>query len=140
MRIKGMSLMEILAIIIIIAILAAIALPNFTPIREKVLDKEASASLKLIQAAEKIYRLETDFYYPYPGTTPAPDNSAINQNLKLSLPTGDDKKWDYTVKVPTSTGDPGSGCSSATRYSGPDTRRWRLGVDESEPVANATCP
>lgn len=134
MKTKAMSLMEILAIIIIIAILAAIALPNFTPIREKVLDKEANASLKLIQAAEKIYRLETDFYYPYPGTTPVPDNAAINQNLKLSLPTDDDRKWDYTCSTS------GSGCSVATRYSGPDTRKWRLRVDESEPVANATCP
>lgn len=127
--------MEILAVIIIIGILAAIALPNFSPIREKVLDKEASASLKLIQAAEKIYRLETDFYYPYPGTTPAPDNAAINQNLKLSLPTGSDRKWDYTCSTS------GSGCVSATRYSGPDSRQWRLEMNDAdgEPDSGA-CP
>ena len=133
MKIEGMTLLEILAIIIIIGILAAIALPNFAPVREKVLDKEASASLKLIQAAEKIYRMETDFYYPYSGTVS--DATTINQYLKLSLPTDNTaRKWTYSCK--------GTGCVDATRYSGPDSRQWRLqitGSESNEPVSG-TCP
>ncbi len=138
MRTEGMTLLEILAIIIIIGILAAIALPNFAPVREKALDKEASASLKLIQAAEKIYRLETDFYYPYSTGTPVTetDITKINQNLKLNLPTDDtSRKWSYSCK---STG--GGACGDATRYSGPDSRKWYLQVSGSEPVSGATCP
>ena len=130
MRTEGMTLLEILAIIIIIGILAAIALPNFAPVREKVLDKEASASLKLIQAAEKIYRLETDFYYPHTGTKT--DQGEINQNLKLSLPTDASRKWNYTVKS--------GGCADATRYSGSDSRQWYLQIEGSEPVSGSTCP
>jgi type II secretory pathway pseudopilin PulG len=127
---EGLTLLEILAIIIIIGILAAIALPNFAPVREKVLDKEASASLKLIQAAEKIYRLETDFYYPNSATVS--DVATINQNLKLSLPTATDRKWSYSCKT--------NGCADATRYSGPDSRKWYLLIDGSEPVSGSTCP
>jgi type IV pilus assembly protein PilA len=130
MQREGLTLLEILAIIIIIGILAAIALPNFAPVREKVLDKEANASLKLIQAAEKIYKLETDFYYPYSPQTVT--NADINQNLKLSLPTTN-QKWNYSCKS--------DGCADATRYSGPDSK-WYLQMDDAdgEPNSGSTCP
>lgn len=129
--------MEILAIIIIIGILAAIALPNFAPVREKVLDKEASASLKLIQAAEKIYRLETGFYFPYSGTESSQDT--INTNLKILLPRDNDatRKWTYK-SADTASGT--TSCTDATRYSGPDSRQWRLPIDESGEPDSGACP
>jgi type II secretory pathway pseudopilin PulG len=122
--------MEILSVIIIIGILVAIVLPNFAPVREKVLDKEASANLKLIQDAERFYKLETDRYYPNSGSVT--DMATINQNLKLSLPTATDRKWNYSCKT--------NGCADATRYSGPDSRKWYLLIDGSEPVSGSTCP
>jgi type II secretory pathway pseudopilin PulG len=131
MRKEGMTLLEVLAIVIIIGILAAIALPNFAPIREKALDKEATASLKLIQAAEKIYKLETDFYYPYSGTETV--QGTINTNLKLSLPTDNTtRKWTYTVKS--------TGCADATRYSGPDSRQWNLTITNTGEPSSGACP
>jgi type II secretory pathway pseudopilin PulG len=122
--------MEILSVIIIIGILVAIVLPNFAPVREKVLDKEASANLELIQDAERFYKLQTDFYYPNSGKTTVIDD--INQNLKLSLPKGDDRKWDYSCSS--------NGCADATRYSGPNARTWRLRIDESDPTSGVVCP
>jgi len=124
--------MEILAVIIIIGILAAITLPNLVPVQEKALDKEASASLKLIQDAERFYKLETGSYYFSSATTPVTVIDDINQNLKLSLPKGDYRKWNYSCSS--------NGCADATRYSGPDARTWRLRVDENEPTSSAVCP
>lgn len=122
-----MTLLEMLAIIIIIGILAAIALPNFAPVREKVLDKEANASLKLIQAAEKIYRLETDFYYPYSGTDTSITN--INSNLKLNL---SEDKWDYATKS--------TGCGQAIRVTDA-TRQWNLPINDADGEPDSgTCP
>ena len=86
--------MELLVVIIIVGILGALALPDFGGSKERALDKEGKAVLRLIQAAEKIYRMELTRYYPYAGGT---DNtiSTINQYLRLSLPGG--SKWTYTV-------------------------------------------
>ena len=135
MRTEGMTLLEMLAIIIIIGILAAIALPNFAPVREKALDKEASASLKLIQAAEKIYRMETDFYYPYStGTTVTETNiTYINQYLKLNLPETN-QKWDYTCTSTSPTA-----CAYATRSNDP-TKQWHLGVSDTGEPTSGACP
>ncbi len=134
MQTEGVTLLEILTVIIIIGILAAIALPNFAPVREYALDKEASASLKLVQAAEKIYKMENDFYYPYSAAVRVQqtDIPTINTNLKLYLPTGSSQKWSYTCDS--------GGCSDATRYSGPNNRTWRLRITDSDATANVTCP
>jgi prepilin-type N-terminal cleavage/methylation domain-containing protein len=130
MRWRGFTLLELLAVIIVIGILAAIALPNFTPMKEKALDKESQASLRLILAAQKIYRMENAFYFPHTTYGGAVDNTVINQNLKLELPTVATRAWDYT-----GTSDP---CAQATRKDD-DNRIWHLTPADTSQVANA-CP
>ncbi len=94
---KGFTLIELLVVIVIIAILAALGLPGYNKLQEKSLDREAKASLALIRAAERIYRMEMSFYYPNTGSVNT--LSSINTDLKLSLPT-DSPKWSYTVTAP----------------------------------------
>ena len=91
---KSFTLIEILVVIIIIGILAALALPGFGVSKERVLDKEAKANLALIQAAEKIYKMESGIYYPSSGTTSVVAD--INTYLRVNLPTGA-LSWSYTV-------------------------------------------
>lgn len=57
--VTGFTMIEILVVIIIIGILAGMALPNYMRTKERSLGKEAIANLKLIGAAERIYRMET---------------------------------------------------------------------------------
>jgi len=90
---KAVTLIEIIVVIIIVGVLATLAIPQFTVNRERSLGYEAKASLKLISAAQKLYRLELASYYP--GTGIAQTNlTAINANLKLSL---GNANWAYAV-------------------------------------------
>jgi type II secretory pathway pseudopilin PulG len=128
--------MELLIVIIVIGILAAIALPNFTPMREKTIEKEAVATLQLLQAAEKIYRMEAGDYYPFfggGGPSAISDHSQINANLKLMLPLAG--PWGYRVKN-TGTGPGGNGqCSDAARNgTGP---YWSLIITGTSPVTGS---
>jgi type II secretory pathway pseudopilin PulG len=135
---QALSLMEILAIIIVVGILAAIALPNFAPMRESVLDKESNASLKLIQAAQKIYNMENTFYYPCVTCASPGDTAGINTNLRLSLPTVG-QNWTYAAKGGTTTG-----CGQATstgNINTPTGRTWRLSTNDSDGDPDSgTCP
>lgn len=88
--------MEMLVAIIIVGILAALALPNFGPIKEKTLEREVKASLSLVRAAEKIYRMENSFYCPDSGTGTI-FTTNINTNLKLSLLESASRNWDFKI-------------------------------------------
>ncbi len=128
---KSFTLLELIIVVIILAILVSISLPLFSKTKEKAVDKEAQASVRLIMAAEKIYRMEVGAYY---GTSLG--NQDVNNNLRLSLPYRNNRNWNYR----TTAGGGSDCCAEARRYSGPDTRPWRIRTDEDEPVEGGTCP
>jgi prepilin-type N-terminal cleavage/methylation domain-containing protein len=92
---EGFNLIEVLVVLVIIGTLAALAWPNYMAIKEKTLNREVKASLALIRAAEKIYKMEQGYYYPYSTTTSTvPD---INSYLKLSLPETASVNWSISL-------------------------------------------
>ncbi|MGD9015336.1 MAG: hypothetical protein PVI33_04875 [Candidatus Omnitrophota bacterium] len=93
-KIRSVTLLELLTVVLIIGILVALTIPRFSAMRERALDKEAKANLKLIQAAEKIYRMEALIYYP---TGENADTAGINTNLRLDLSTDADANWNYSI-------------------------------------------
>jgi len=109
-------------------ILASIAFPVFTKTKENVLDKEAKANLKLIQAAEKIHRMELGVYCASSGTDlNPPPYQYLNQHLKLDL-TG--QNWSYSADT--------TGTGTATRAG----RTWTLYISNpGEPTCSGSnCP
>ncbi len=134
---KGFTLVELIIVILIIGILAALAFPQFSKTKEHAIGKEAIANLKLIAAAEKIYRMEGTFYYPNPADFQS-DISQINNYLKLSIT---EANWDYAV---TSAGSPPSSFTATgdrTTGSHPNCiYRIDNTTDDPTPVVPADCP
>ena len=114
----GWTLIELLIVVVMVGIVATLALPNYKKMKDATFDKEAIASLKLIAAAEKVYRLEQG------GFAGADSTDVVNARLKLSLPTGDDKKWDYSVVESA-----GNFTSTAQR----GTKVWKMNQSSEEP-------
>ncbi len=62
MRQRGFTLIELMIVVAIIGILAAIAVPNFTRFQAKAKQSEAKANLKAIFVAAKAYFTEHDTF------------------------------------------------------------------------------
>lgn len=91
-RSQAVTLMELIVVVVVIGVIAAIAIPRYTTAKERAISQEAIVNLKLISAAEKIYKMEETKYYPPVGTTD--DIATINNALRLCLT---ESNWDYKI-------------------------------------------
>lgn len=120
---KGITLVEILIVVIIVGIVASLGIFNFSNVKEDALKKEAFGNLKLIRAAERIYYLEQGEYY-IGDTIPK-----LNNNLRLALPNKSSPDWEYDTDI--------CGCGLATRTKTSDT--WYLTTDNENDPLNGSC-
>jgi len=130
----GFTLTELIIVMVVVGILAAFAVPQFAVTKERALDREAKATLALVRAAERVYKMEVmDNYYPYGALTTTNNISLMNTNLRLSLPATASPNWLYSIDNSASTGK-----ALATRSG----RTWTLdaaGVSE-DPTCTGACP
>ncbi|MEE8317716.1 MAG: type IV pilin protein [Candidatus Omnitrophota bacterium] len=82
---RGFTLVEVLIVVIIIGILAAIGIPQFASSIEKAKGGEARAGLGHVQTAEKIYYAENEVYTSTLG------------NLDITLT---QRYWAFTISTP----------------------------------------
>lgn len=127
MRKCAFTLLELVVVVIIVGILATIGFVNYSGIKEEALDKEAKANLQLLKAAEKSYLMDTGSWYPSDADNEA-NITLINRNLKLSLPAGSNRQWNYMVW-----GNASYGCVQANRNGG-NQREWSLPQLGEEPA------
>jgi len=131
----GATLAEMLVVLLILAILVALTLPQFNTLRERGLAREAKANLKLISVAEKIYRMRLATYYPSSDWT---DNNptTISTFLKVNIT---QTNWLYSIA---------GGADTFTAYADRNgtggyfdcVYSVTTSSTDSEPTANSACP
>ena len=110
---KGFTLVEVLIVVIIIGILAAIGIPQFAASIEKAKGGEARAGLGHLQTGEKIYFSENEMY----------TNATSDLDISLS-----EKYWTFTIAVAT----PSSTYTATAARSGVSARAGQtITMDES---------
>jgi prepilin-type N-terminal cleavage/methylation domain-containing protein len=119
MKRKGFTLVEVLIVVIIIGILAAIGIPQFATSIEKAKGGEARAGLGHIQTAEKVYFAEYEAYCPITGNS-AVDSVDMSATLDIVLT---QKYWTFDVTLDGTNELGGSApyVATATRKSGGTT-------------------
>ena len=130
---NGFTLLQVLIVIIIVGILAALGYINYTKIQESSFDKEAQSDLILINSAEQIYYTENN-NAAY-GQPPLNSNSGLNAFLNLSLPSVN-SNWNYRISNVT----PTAFTATATRTSNiVPVRVWTISGSTANPNPRPSC-
>ena len=94
MKRSGFTVIEIMTVVIILAILASLAVPPLIKTMDAAKGRLAKTNLKLILAAEKVYRNETGKYMPYLGGERTASDEDFRKYLGLDIK---DKNFTYKV-------------------------------------------
>jgi len=94
---RGFTLVELLVAVVIVATLAAIAIPSYTKTRAKVNQRQAEAYLRVIRVAQKMYYAR---FGQYCDAAYCGNASAIKTNLGTEIKDG---AYVFTSAAPTPT-------------------------------------
>ncbi len=100
---KGFTIVELLLVVAIIITLALIAIPNYTRSKGRSMQKEGIVNLKLIAAAERIYRMDVGDYIDCNCTSASNCSNATGCNTLLRLMLNN-QNWSYGVTTSGSAG------------------------------------
>ena len=79
-RNNAFTLIELMIVIVVLGIMAAFAIPNFTKSLDRAYARDARNNLMAIHAAQQIYHAQNGTYWPAGG-----DLVAINNGLRLNV-------------------------------------------------------
>ena len=96
----GFSIIELLIVVIVIAVLAAIALPKYNKAVDETHKREAKTTLEIIRSAEAAYKIDNNKKKYYAVTTLAENNSEADEARSvLNIDIYDNDDWEYSVGV-----------------------------------------
>jgi type IV pilus assembly protein PilA len=111
---KGFTLIELMIVVAIIGILAAIAIPNFLRFQAKSKQSEAKGNLGGIFTAEVAYQGERNFFGNFAEIAWAPTGTAryTYQSGAIIAPNANYTAWMATVPTPPASGTDNAGFST----------------------------
>ena len=77
----GFTLTEVMVVMVIISLMAAFALPNYTESVRKAYERDAINHLTAIYSANQIYRAQARDFWAGPGASATDINAALNLNI-----------------------------------------------------------
>ncbi len=97
---KGFTLIELMIVVVIIGILAALAIPRFMRATTKSKQSEAKQILKQVYTMQQAYRQEKDLYWPSAAVA-----SAANQNAfgDIGVEIGPTARYSYVFTLSNAT-------------------------------------
>ena len=91
---SGFTLVELIIVVIVIGILAAVGMPQYTKAIEKARGAEAFAGLQNIQSGEKLYFANSETYVASTPDSEGKMDSATQKLLDINLP---QRGWKFSV-------------------------------------------
>ena len=129
----GFTLIELILVVAIVTTLALIVIPSYSKFKAKSISKEAVSNLRLLAAAERLYKVENNFYATCSCVNSGDCGAAAtgcNSLLRLMLNTNN---WLYTVTGNTS-------AVTATATSGGCVYSISSSNFDLEPQKSGGCP
>ena len=107
----GFTLIEVLAVVVIVGVLAGLAIPSYFNTVEEARANEARVNLQIIRAGQKVFALnDANKNYWNPGTNPAV--ATINSTLNVDITT---QFYDVTSITADNAATPKTFTATATR-------------------------
>jgi prepilin-type N-terminal cleavage/methylation domain-containing protein len=110
---KGFTLIELMIVVAIIGILAAIAIPNFMNYQCKARQSEAKSNLGAIRVAQETYMAENNTY--------AADIASLSWETK--------GETEYTYSITSADNTSFTAQATAANFKGTDTDTWTIDQD-----------
>ncbi len=80
---KGFSLTELVVVMVLVGVIAAMAIPTYTTMVQKRREQAVRLKLQTIHAANLIYKAKNDVYYNDNSTNIADVNTALQTNVNI---------------------------------------------------------
>ena len=85
-------------VVVIIAVLAALALPKYNKAVEETHKREAKTALNIIRSAELVYKIDNNKYYEVASLADS-NTDADEARSVLNIDIYDNEDWEYSVGV-----------------------------------------
>lgn len=139
MRCKAFTIMELMVVVIVVGVIAAFAIPNYTKANNRAEERQMIVNLRSIISAQEIYKAQNGSYWPAGAYAVPTGNQGLPQlNTDLKLNIISDSKYTYVCSSDTA-----QDFECFASYSSAGTLAWQIytniGIAHGTTYPNQVC-